>query len=132
MPNYTILLVDDEEDMLRVIGGRIKSWDYSLIEAKNGREALESIKANPADVVVLDYMLPDMDGIEVLKGIRKINKKVPVIMFTAYPNPTSMREAEKLNISAYVAKLSDYTDTHLLLKAAIDMAIKKTNTSRRS
>ena len=125
MDKKKVLLVDDEVDIIKVIGARIRSWDYELIEAKNGKEALELIQAKQPDLVVLDYMLPDMDGVAVLKSIRKINKEIPVIMFTAHPNSMSMHETEKLGISAYVAKLSVYLDTQSLLRVAIDMAFKK-------
>ena len=126
MHGKRILLVDDEEGILEIVGTRIKSWGYELLEAKNGKEAIGIVKAKKADLVILDYMLPDMDGINVLKEIRKINKKIPVIMFTAYPNPTAMYEAENLGISAYVAKLSlSADDMQVLLKAAVEEAIEK-------
>lgn len=125
MPEKRILLVDDEVDMLRVIGARISSWGYGLLEAKNGKEAIEIVKAKQADLVVLDYMLPDMDGVNVLKKIRKFNKNIPVIMFTAHPNPKAMQESEKLGISAYVAKLSAFSDAQSLLKTAVDMSMRK-------
>jgi len=132
MVGKKILLVDDEAGILEVVGVRIRSWGYELLEAKNGKEAIGIVKAKKADLVVLDYMLPDMDGIAVLKEIRKINKKIPVIMFTAYPNPTAMYEAENLGISAYVAKLSiSSDDTQALLKTAVDMAIKKLSESKK-
>jgi len=125
MTGKRILLVDDEADILKVIGARIKSWGYELIEAKNGKNALAIVKAKQADLVVLDYMLPDMDGVAALKEMRRINRKIPVIMFTAYPNSTAMRAADKLRISAYVAKLSEFSDTQALLKTAIDLALGK-------
>ncbi len=124
MANRKVLLVDDEADILKVIGSRIKSWGYELVEAINGKEAVKLVRENKADLVILDYMLPDMDGVVVLKEIRKISKKIPVIMFTAYPNPTSMHDADKLGISAYVAKISVYSDTQSLLKTAVDLAFK--------
>jgi CheY-like chemotaxis protein len=125
MPEERILLVDDEAGILEVIGTRIRSWGYELLEAKNGKEAIEAVKAKKADLVVLDYMLPDMDGVAVLKEIRNINKKIPVIMLTAYPNPTVLRETEKLGISAYVVKLSAASDMQALLKTSVYMALTK-------
>ena len=85
MNKKNILLVDDDVDLLKIIGSRIKIWGYGLIEAQNGKEALQAIKDSRPDIVVLDYMLPDMNGIAVLEEIRKINREIPVIMFTAYP-----------------------------------------------
>ena len=125
MSEKRVLLVDDEADILKVMGVRIKSWGYDLSTARNAREAIEAVKAGGNDIIILDYMLPDMDGVEVLRNIRKINKKVPVIMFTAYPNTQAMNDSENLGISAFVAKLSSFSDTQELLKTAIDMALKK-------
>lgn len=124
MSENKILLVDDESDIIRIIGSRIKSWGYEVLEAAKGADAVNMVKDGKAQLVVLDYMLPDMDGVTVLKEIRKINKNIPVIMFTAYPNPSSMHDADKLGISAYVAKISVYSDTQEMLKTAINMAMK--------
>lgn len=66
--------------------------------------------------------MADMDGIATLKKIRKINKKIPVVMFTAYPNERSIQESEKLGISAYVPKLNVYSDAQDSLKSALILA----------
>ena len=115
------MLVDDEPDFLRVMGARIEEWGYDLIKAANGKEALDALKKGRIDVVILDYMLPDMNGIETLKKIRKTDKKVAVIMYTAFPNKDAMKEAEKLGINAFIPKLSAYSDVQSSLKTAIEM-----------
>ncbi|HOW35659.1 MAG TPA: response regulator [Candidatus Omnitrophota bacterium] len=125
MSKKVILLVDDQEDLRKVIGLRIKSWGYDLIEAQNGQEGIDAAKTQNPDIIILDYMMPDMDGISVLAEIRKTNKTIPVVMFTAYPNKMSMLESEKLGVSSFVPKLSTYSDIQPLLKAAIHMAEKK-------
>ena len=125
MANLRVLLVDDEDDILKLIGIRIRSWGYDFVEAKNGKEGIEAVKNKMADIVVLDFMLPDLDGVAVLKKIRQINKKIPVIMFTAYPSGQAMHDVQNLNITAFVAKLSVTADTNELLKAAIDIGAKK-------
>ena len=72
-----LLLVDDEMDFLKIMEARIKSWGYDVIKAANGSEALKSVEKDCPDAVVLDYMLPDMDGIDVLKKIRKKSAEIP-------------------------------------------------------
>jgi CheY-like chemotaxis protein len=124
MAKKKILLVDDEMDLVKVMGTWIKRWGFDLVEAYDGIGAIEALETKNPDAVVLDYMLPGMDGVAVLKEIRKINKKIPVIMFTAYPDKI-IKGAEKLDISAFVPKFSLYTDVLSSLKTAIDMAIKK-------
>jgi DNA-binding NtrC family response regulator len=72
--------------------------------------------------VILDYLLPDMDGVSVLNQLRKTNKTLPVIMFTAHPNMKAMEATQKLGISAFIPKLSAYSDTQSSLKTALKIA----------
>lgn len=77
---YTILVVEDETNTRKGIEQFLESAGYKVIAAKNGQEALDHFR--DAALVILDIMMPELDGIEVLKNIRKVNK-VPVIMLTA-------------------------------------------------
>jgi len=120
-----ILLVDDEVDFLKITASRIESWGYEVISVTNGSLALSAIKDKNPDIVVLDYMMPEMDGIETLKKIRKVNKELPVIMFTAYPNEKTIKGAENLGVSAFIPKLSMYSDSQEALKEAISMIKKR-------
>ncbi len=123
--NAKILLVDDNNDFLELISMRLRKWGYDFITAQDGKEAVTAVKEQKPDIVVLDYMMPDMDGVAALKEIRKIDKQLAVIMFTAYPNEEVMRDVDKLGVAAFIPKLSIYTDTINSLKTALDMASKK-------
>ncbi len=125
MNTIRVLLVDDEPDIIFVIGKKIKVWGYELSEAQNGRHAIEAIKHKKADIVVLDYMMPDMDGIETLKEIRDIDQDIPVVMFTAHPDMSFIAGTEKLNVSSYVPKISMYSSAEDMLKSALSMAVKR-------
>jgi CheY-like chemotaxis protein len=120
-----ILFVDDEQDCLKVIGAWIKSWGYEVVAVSKGKQAIDILKDGKADAIVLDYLMPDIDGISLLKEIRAMDKDIPVIMFTAYPEKGSMHEAEELNVSAFVPKLSSYRDTTPMLKIALDMVFRE-------
>jgi two-component system response regulator MprA len=120
-----ILVVDDELDFLEMLGQRIRFWGYELIEASSGIEAVEALKGKGPDIIILDYMMPQMDGIDTLKEIRNINKDIPVIMFTAYPEAKAMKSAERLGVSSFIPKLSAYSNSDANLKTAIDMVEKK-------
>jgi len=111
-----VLFVDDERDCLKVIGSWIKSWGYEVIAVQAGKEALDILAAEKVDAILLDYLMPDIDGISLLKKIRAMDGEIPVIMFTAYPEKEAMQEAGKLNVSAFVPKLSSYTDSTNILK----------------
>lgn len=125
MGKLTVLIVDDELDFLKLMGTRVQNWGYDVIQASSGKEGVDAVKGKSPDVVVLDYMMPEMDGVDTLKEIRRIDKKVPVIMFTAYPDLKSMEDTEKLGVSSYIPKLSNYTDTLATLKANIEMIEKR-------
>ncbi|MDD2752022.1 MAG: response regulator [Candidatus Omnitrophica bacterium] len=120
-----ILLVDDELDFLKIMESRLKQWGYDVEKATCGKDALEAVKKSSFDAVILDYMMPDYDGITVLREIREFNKEVAVIMFTAYPDSRSMKETEELGISAFIPKLSMYTDVQLSLKEILKMIEEK-------
>ncbi len=121
MSKFKVLLVDDEQDFLAVMGRRIESWGYEVTPACGGKEALEIIKRKGADLVVLDYMMPVMDGIKTLQEIRKIDAKIPVVMFTAHLEEKVMDGTENLQVSAFIPKLSVYSDSQSALKTTLDI-----------
>jgi DNA-binding NtrC family response regulator len=124
-PKNKILLVDDETDFLEIMGETIESWGYDVIKTSNGNEAMSALADQNPHVIVLDYIMPDIDGIALLKKIRDINKEIPVIMFTAKPDTGAIKESAELHITAFVPKLSPYVDTQNSLKSALNMAFKK-------
>jgi len=125
MGKLKILLVDDEPDFVELIGIRIIEWGYDFLKAFNGREAIETVKNKKPDIIILDYVMPMMDGVSILKEIRKFNDGVPVIMFTNYPDMKTMANTKKLGISAFIPKLSVYPDVLTSLKATLEMIEKK-------
>jgi DNA-binding response OmpR family regulator len=77
-----ILVVDDEPRYLRLLEANLLTKDYEVITAMDGEEALESFSADPVDLILLDVMLPGMDGFSVCQRIRQFST-VPIIMLTA-------------------------------------------------
>jgi CheY-like chemotaxis protein len=129
MAKMKVLLVDDEADFLELISGRIKSWGYEVKTSLSGKEAIEILreKDSAIDIVVLDYMMPVLDGVATLREIRQIDKDLPVIMFTAYPEMEVIKGADELGVSAFIPKLSAYSDVQSSLKAALGILEKKLN-----
>jgi DNA-binding NtrC family response regulator len=123
-PKNKVLLVDDETDFLEIMSYTIESWGYAVIKASNGKTAMKAFSEENPDVAVLDYIMPDISGIELLKKIRDINADIPVIMFTAKPDAEAIKESTELDITAFVPKLSPYVDTKKGLKSALSMALK--------
>ncbi len=122
MANLKILLVDDEEDFRKILGVRIRGWGYDFIEADSGKEAIDMLACQQSDIIILDYLMPDMDGVATLKEIRKLNNKIPVIMFTAHLHEKIIAEVKELGVCAFVPKTSAYSDTIAALEAALKMA----------
>ena len=79
---YNILVVDDDKEIVNAIEIYLKREGYNIIKAYNGEEALEQISKNEIHLIILDIMMPEKDGIETLKEIRK-TKTIPVILLSA-------------------------------------------------
>ena len=99
-----VLLVDDEENICRSLGRRLESWGFDVVAIQSGREAVDKTKEDPADAIILDIKMPEMDGIETLRQIRSFNRDIPVIMLTAYPSESNIRQTKELGIAGFVPK----------------------------
>lgn len=100
MTSSTILVVDDEPQIRRVMRATLTQQGYAIVEARDGQEALEKIRVERPDLVILDMNLPVMDGLETCRAIRA-GSDVPVIMLT-------VRNAEKDKVRALDAGADDY------------------------
>jgi DNA-binding response OmpR family regulator len=124
MNKFKVLLVDDELDFLELMKQRLESWGYEVATASTGNEAVKAVDKLTPQAVILDYWLPDLDGVATLKNIRKTDKDVPVVMFTAHPDEKVIKGTENLSLSAVIPKLSAYSDVHALLKTTLNMIEK--------
>jgi two-component system, OmpR family, KDP operon response regulator KdpE len=100
MSSATILVVDDDSQIRRVMRTALSSHGYTIIEARNGEEALKKLRSERLDLIILDLNMPDMDGIEVCREIRTVSN-LPIIMLT-------VRSAEKDKVRALDAGADDY------------------------
>jgi DNA-binding response OmpR family regulator len=101
--NRVILVVDDEERMARFIRLNLEHDGFRVVEAYRGLQAVQALRDSIPDVVLLDVMLPDMDGFEVLRLIREISS-VPVIMLTAKGEEDDRVRGLELGADDYVTK----------------------------
>jgi DNA-binding NtrC family response regulator len=125
MAQETILVVDDESLIRRSIGARLRASGYQVVEAENGRSAVERA-ATGIDLAILDFRLPDMDGLAVLKQLRQIDPDVLVILLTAYSSVDTAVEAMKLGAYHFMNKPFDL-DT---LAALVEQALETTRLRR--
>ena len=102
-----VLVVDDEPDFLKIIRKRLETSNFQVITAGNGKEALDKIKKDKPDAVFLDILMPELDGLETLRKIRRKTKDLPVFIVTAFSNEERFKLAKHLNASGFVVKTSD-------------------------
>jgi two-component system KDP operon response regulator KdpE len=98
-----ILVVDDEPRMIKFIRMNLELEDYRVIEATNGLEAVDRVREDLPDLVVMDVQMPEMDGFEALKRIRQVST-VPVIMLTVKADETDKVRGLELGADDYVTK----------------------------
>ena len=102
-----VLVVDDEPDFLKIIRKRLETNNFQVITAGSGKEALDKIKKDKPDAVFLDILMPELDGLETLRKIRRKSKDLPVFMITAFSNEERFKLAKHLKASGFVVKTSD-------------------------
>lgn len=100
----TILIVDDEKDMRFYLENLITSFGYHTASVGSGHEALEKLKIINPSLIVLDLMMPEMDGIEVLRRLKEINGDIPVIMLSAHGHTDNVVKAMKIGASDFINK----------------------------
>ena len=131
----TILVVDDHKPNVEIVIGILNNENYNIIPAFSGHEALEKIKTIPVDLILLDIMMPKMNGFEVCKSIREdVNyKDIPIIFISALDEPEDIVQGFTLGGNDYVSKpfrkeeLIARVKNYIELKKAKDMIKKQLN-----
>ncbi len=120
--NKRVLAVDDEPNMRRLLEITLRQAGYQPLIAANGREALEILKKDGADIVISDLHMPQMDGISLLKQMRESDINIPVIIVTAHGEIDSAVNAMKLGASDYILRPFDLKTIELALDRALSIA----------
>jgi len=100
-----ILIVEDEQHQRELYAMELQEEGYEVDQASNGKEAVDMVKDNKYDLVILDIRMPEMDGIEALGKILSRDKKIPIIIYTAYSNYKS--NFMTWTADAYITKSSN-------------------------
>jgi DNA-binding NtrC family response regulator len=121
MQIFKILVVDDEVDFLETIINRLKKRKLEAVGAASGEEAIQKLKSEPFDVVVLDIKMPGgMDGIEALREIKKIQPLAEVLLLTGHASVETSIEGMKLGAFDYLLKPMKFDEFLLKLAAAFE------------
>jgi DNA-binding NtrC family response regulator len=107
MDSERILLVDDEDDFAQLLSERLESRGLRVDTAGNGLEALEKVKKGDFDVVVLDMVMPVMDGIETLERLREERPELQIILLTGHATVEKGVQAIKLGAADFLEKPAD-------------------------
>ena len=118
MPNKRILLIDDEPDTVAAIGQLLRARGYSVVTAANGTDGLKQADEAPPDLVIVDLMLPDVDGWRICQRLRMSDtcSGVPILVLSAWIQGTDPREATNLG--------DVYLDKHTDLNKIVDTVRK--------
>lgn len=121
MNQKRILIVDDEEHILELIRFNLKKNGYEVFVSDNGEDCIQFLKENSVDLVVLDLMLPGIDGLEVCKEIRRIDalEKLPIIMLTARSEETDRILGLELGADDYIPKPFSVRELVARIKAVL-------------
>jgi len=104
--NARILFVDDEEDLVDMVSLRLESSGYKVIRAYDGQEGLDKVRDENPDLIILDLMLPKIDGYKVCRMLKfdEKYKKIPVILFTARTQAADVKLGAEVGADAYLTK----------------------------
>jgi CheY-like chemotaxis protein len=112
--NKTIMVVDDNPDIITIVRTILEGKGFNVLSASSGAECLESLKTQKPDLIVLDIMMPEMDGLEVLTRLKAMSEfnNVPVVLLTAKVQYEDVLGGYKLGADYYITK--PFTSTQLI------------------
>ncbi len=121
---YTILLVDDEKRMLDLLDLYLSPKGYHCVKCESGLSAIQYLENNKVDLVLLDIMMPELDGWETCKRIREFSN-VPIIMVTARDQTTDIVQGLKIGADDYITKPFDESELLARIEAVLRRSVGK-------
>lgn len=114
-----ILVVEDDKNTRKLITTVLKNYGYDTIEATNGAEALDVLDHNHVDLMVLDVMMPQMDGYELAETLRESGSQMPMLMLSARSKTEDIKQGFVVGIDDYMTKPFDFEELLLRIKALL-------------
>ena len=115
-----LLIVDDEQSYRQLLTLVFQGDGHIIRTAANGREAVKLLQEEPADLIISDVKMPDMDGIELLRAVRELLPDTAVVLMTAFASVETAREAFKLGADDFIQKPFDVEELKLIVKKALE------------
>lgn len=124
MTSRSILIVDDEANQRLMVEQALRTlaFDWLISTAASGQEALESLSSHPPDLIITDYNMPMMNGLELIAQVRERQIGSRIILITAYSSAELYDEAQRLQIDHYLTKPVPLTLLRRLATAALEAA----------
>ncbi len=125
--NARILLVDDNPRNIQVLGTILKHEGYQIIIAQNGCQAIKAVKKAPPDLILLDIMMPQMDGFETCKKLKQnaISKEIPIIFLTAKADTEDIVKGFELGAVDYITKPFNSVELLSRVKTHMELSYKR-------
>lgn len=114
-----ILFVEDEADLTLIVSDTLKGQGYEVVTAENGIAGLEKFKAESADIIVADVMMPRMDGFSMAREIRKLSPNVPILFLTAKSTIEDVEEGFEIGANDYLKKPFELRELIVRIKALL-------------
>ena len=115
-----ILVVDDEQDILETLPEVLKGWGHTAFTAHNGDEAIQTIEKKSVDLMITDIKMPQMDGLQLLEHVKKIDKRLVVIFLTGYPSLDSAITAMRAGAYDYQVKPVNLDELKLRIERGLE------------
>ncbi len=126
MKEFKVLMVDDEEDFVTTLSERMKMREVDSEVALDGEQALQRVEDEIPDVMVLDLKMPGIDGLEVLRRVRKAYPQIPVVILTGHGSEKDEAEARRLGAFDYLQKPVDIEKLVKVLRKAYKSRVENT------
>ena len=123
--SYSVMVVDDNEMNRDMLSRRLERTGYNVLLASNGKEALDLLAGESVDLVLLDIMMPQMNGYEVLEHLKSDNdlKHIPVIMTTALDESDGIEKCMALGAADYLTKPFNPVQLKLRVAACLEKSV---------
>ena len=121
MDKQKILVVDDHPDTIRLIQTYFRDEPWDINSASNGQEALKTISENPPDLILLDLMMPRMDGFEVSRRLKNdpLTRLIPIVMMTAYANSENKIKGIQIGVDDFITKPINFLELRTRLRSLL-------------
>ena len=125
MTDFNILLIDDEPAQITSIKAFLKRRNYSVLTANSGIEDMKIIESKKVDLVLSDFRMPDMNGLEVVKAVKSYNPEIPIVVSTAFSDTEDAVKVMKEGAFDYLSKPIDLDELEMLIKKVIELSYLK-------